>query len=332
MSKVYTLDPNNFAPSQWEEYFALRISLGERYNDPVIFDNLEDYKNSCLESIQDNMAIGVMEKNGKMTGYFRYTVRSGHPNLLFVFAREEDADDELLGKMCAVLEGIMIRKGHSSVLWRSRYSLTNTWQEKVGGRLSNSGVHFRLQLKDIDAGLLDSWVRRDDLLKEGFKAEMSRHLSDEQIDSITGLMDEFMIDMIREDNSVQAQADPSELKHAQRRMKERGHDARHLLLFDPYGKVIGISAVIFPFKEGEADQRITGVQRNYRGKGLAKWLKALMIEEVRRSFPGITAIRTECFALNKPMIELNKAMGYKVTAYDRDYEMKPEDWRRMIRK
>jgi RimJ/RimL family protein N-acetyltransferase len=330
MFKVYTLDPENFSSLQWEEYFALRMSLGKRYNDPAIFDNINDYKKSCLESIQDNMAIGVMESDGRMIGYFRYQVRSGHPNLLFVFVREEDASDDLLRKMCFVLDGIMMKKGHTSVLWRSRYALTNSWQEKVGGRLSNTGVHFRLNLADLDPVLMEKWSLRDDLVKEGFKTELSHHLSDEQIDAVLPLVAESLLDMIREDNSVQARATPEELKQGQRKMKERGHDARHIILFAPDGEVVGITALIFPFKEGEADQRITAVERKFRGKGLAKWLKALMITETKRSFPGINAIRTECYALNKPMIDLNLAMGFKETAKDRDYEMKPEDWARLF--
>jgi len=53
----------------------------------------------------------------------------------------------------------------------------------------------------------------------------------------------------------------------------------------------------------------TGVDREYRGRGLATLLKLATIEFVQRN--GIAAMRTTNDTVNYPMVAVNEKLGYR---------------------
>ncbi len=59
-------------------------------------------------------------------------------------------------------------------------------------------------------------------------------------------------------------------------------------------------------------QLLTGVKKEYRGRGVGKWLKADMLLYIRDNFSETKYIQTDNAISNAPMISINDRMGFKL--------------------
>lgn len=81
------------------------------------------------------------------------------------------------------------------------------------------------------------------------------------------------------------------------------------------GRLVGYTQVfLYPDWPGHVDQGNTGVHPDHRGHGLGRWLKAAMIDHVLRERPDSFRVRTTNAFSNAPMLAINDAMGFVVTA------------------
>jgi GNAT superfamily N-acetyltransferase len=72
---------------------------------------------------------------------------------------------------------------------------------------------------------------------------------------------------------------------------------------------IGIAAVAYYPERNSAYNAFTGVERDYRGRGLARALKLLAIQFAQRY--GADYIRTNNDSQNAPMLAINSKLGYR---------------------
>lgn len=87
--------------------------------------------------------------------------------------------------------------------------------------------------------------------------------------------------------------------------------------FDPSGQLlavdgeryVGLGALGVNAVDGVGSNAFTGVDRTYRGRGLATTLKLLVIREARRR--GVTVIETGNNSLNAPILAVNHKLGYQ---------------------
>ena len=59
-------------------------------------------------------------------------------------------------------------------------------------------------------------------------------------------------------------------------------------------------------------QFLTGVQENFRGRGLGKWLKAAMLLKLRDEYPDVEVLTTSNATSNEPMLAINQKMGFRM--------------------
>ncbi|MDQ0570983.1 GNAT superfamily N-acetyltransferase [Variovorax paradoxus] len=77
-------------------------------------------------------------------------------------------------------------------------------------------------------------------------------------------------------------------------------------------------------------QRLTAVARHWRGKGLAKGVKALMLELVRERHPEVTMAVTHNAEVNAPMLSINRRLGFAAHRHDAVYQIGPESLRAFL--
>lgn len=87
--------------------------------------------------------------------------------------------------------------------------------------------------------------------------------------------------------------------------------------FDPSGQIlavdgeqyVGLGALGVNAVDGVGSNAFTGVDREYRGRGLATALKLLVIREARQR--GVSMIETGNNSLNTPILNINRRLGYQ---------------------
>lgn len=84
------------------------------------------------------------------------------------------------------------------------------------------------------------------------------------------------------------------------------------LSFEEDGRISGITE-IFSSEERlyKLEQGITGVRPEFRGRGIGKWIKAKMMQYIKKEFPDIDFINTGNATTNAPMLSINNRMGFK---------------------
>lgn len=88
-----------------------------------------------------------------------------------------------------------------------------------------------------------------------------------------------------------------------------------VLVRDRAGVTVGGTEVTFePGSPRLAVQQNTGVDLAHRGLGLAKWVKAAMLQRIRDARPLVRAVRTDNAFSNAPMLAINDALGFSVVS------------------
>jgi GNAT superfamily N-acetyltransferase len=77
-------------------------------------------------------------------------------------------------------------------------------------------------------------------------------------------------------------------------------------------------------------QRLTGVARHWRGKGLAKGVKAVMLQLVRERHPGVVMAVTQNAEVNAPMLAINRQLGFAPHRHDGAYQIGTESLRAFL--
>lgn len=107
-----------------------------------------------------------------------------------------------------------------------------------------------------------------------------------------------------------------------------GYDWSTIIIQDRDGKIIGLTETYVDLnEEGKmAYQELTGILPDYRGKGLAKWIKGLMMLRLRDLYPQLEKIRVSNWRgvenLNTTIFALNTKMGYTELFSTQHYHMR----------
>jgi hypothetical protein len=67
-----------------------------------------------------------------------------------------------------------------------------------------------------------------------------------------------------------------------------------------------------PWDPATVLQQNTGIEPSHRGLGLAKWVKAAMLERIRHQRLEAVRVRTDNAFSNAPMLAINDALGLRV--------------------
>ncbi|MET3494640.1 GNAT family N-acetyltransferase [Variovorax boronicumulans] len=77
-------------------------------------------------------------------------------------------------------------------------------------------------------------------------------------------------------------------------------------------------------------QRLTAVARRWRGKGLAKGVKAVMLQLVRERHPEVAMAVTQNAEVNAPMLAINRRLGFAPHRHDGAYQIGTESLRAFL--
>jgi len=97
------------------------------------------------------------------------------------------------------------------------------------------------------------------------------------------------------------------------------------------GRCVGGTEVTFePWDATFARQQNTAIDESHRGLGLAKWVKAAMLDRLRRERSEVERVRTSNAFSNAPMLAINDRLGFKIVEARTEWQGQTADLRRVL--
>jgi GNAT superfamily N-acetyltransferase len=115
---------------------------------------------------------------------------------------------------------------------------------------------------------------------------------------------------------------PPQMREWYARMEALQATQHTVLTREPDGVISGITDVSWSqHKPTFIEQMFTGVRPDARGRGIGKWIKAAMLEKLRRDYPRAEWLVTGNAESNGPMLSINRRLGFRQFRAGSEYQI-----------
>ena len=200
----------------------------------------------------------------------------------------------------------------------------------MGAQLINVGAENRLQMKDIDWDLINNWIAEGPQQAPNVTLENYSIAPEKDIVELSKLETELEAEMPSLDESEDKWEDvytPEKLREHEKKLKNSGTIRYVLITREKDGTISGMTETRYNPNDRleRVSQGLTGIRKEYRGKGLGKWLKAQMCLYVKENYPKATYITTGNAEHNAPMMSINNRLGFKSISEEKSYKFNIKD-------
>ena len=186
--------------------------------------------------------------------------------------------------------------------------------ERIGAIVALAGVENRLELDTIDWKMVEQWNAEGPKKSPNTKMEYYYSIPDEIIEEYTKVYTETMNQQpLGELDVGDIIITPEVYRQQEKMFADMDRTWITAITKEPDGKISGLTEMRYnPSRETFISQILTGVQKEFRGRGLGKWLKANMLLRIKEEFPKVQIITTGNAKSNAPMLSINNRLGFKV--------------------
>lgn len=173
----------------------------------------------------------------------------------------------------------------------------------------------RLDLRQVDWGMVEGWVRDAEAASPGARIELYRgRLPDTMFEEYSRSRTVLLNTMPLEDlDHGEIHDSPEFHRDWYERLDIRGSSHDVCIVREPDGVITGMTDIVQnPYEPGFVRQQFTGVDPKARGRGLGKWVKARMLLHIREAYPDAVTMTTENAGSNDAMLAINHALGFKL--------------------
>lgn len=201
----------------------------------------------------------------------------------------------------------------------------NAFLHKIGAEPKLFESENRLDLNTLDWDLIDRWidegVKRSPLATlEFYEERLPVHLYDEYCPVYTEITNDMPLEELEMGAEVYT---PERWVDVSKWLDQTGGSHHTYLVRGEDGQISALTDIQYnPDTETLVYQWATGVLRQYRGRGLGKWVKAAMLRFIRERYPQARFIVTYNAKSNEPMMAINNALGFKAFRQETAYQIK----------
>jgi mycothiol synthase len=184
--------------------------------------------------------------------------------------------------------------------------------EKKGAVLSLEHGENRLYLKDADWALIERWDAEGAARNPGTAVLSVREIPEADLKDYARAYTETINQQPMGALNLRMEVTPEQIRYGEAKCREKGMLETTIYTREPDGRISGLTETAYlPDLPHVVRQMLTGVRKEYRGRGLGKLLKARMLLHIRRECPGVKYVATGNADSNAPMMAINTALGFK---------------------
>ncbi len=315
MNQIITLESLSAEDKIWESYFEFQ----KMYNQKHSLEEIEDFKRFkelAMASLTSRFDFkrNLLLQNKKVVGLFN------------TFLLNKNLPEEIIEIRILFLENSIIKEFELQLKELIEFCKKDSKKLKINVSdavvlelfksqsfsLGNKDSWFELEIQNVNDKLITDIIAKETPKKYNLSVELNQELQGNEFKEIAELMTVLLNDMQRKNVHQVFKETEENVKEIVLTHKQWKNNLYHLLLRNDKNKLIGMSIVLFKKENPKyVNQYMTGVLKEYRGFGLSSWMKAYVYDYLKKEFPSVEFIKTDCFSDNLPMVHINKKFGFK---------------------
>ena len=182
----------------------------------------------------------------------------------------------------------------------------------------------RLRLADVDWALVERWiangrVRSPDTRLEIYNDHVPESMREDFATQLASLLNTIPFDDLEHGKIV---VTPESLRDWYGRMDRAKEIHYAVLAREADGEISGMTDLVWaPYRPTMILQMFTGVKPSARGRGIGRWIKAAMLDQMRPLHPETQWISTYNAESNGPMHAINGKLGFKQYRAGTEYQI-----------
>jgi GNAT superfamily N-acetyltransferase len=335
--RLIEVDPKRAGPEFWRRYHAFRRLRHEetRPEDPIRPDDIDETRMRRDDPFEIHYYYEI-ERDGVMLSWLSaVTVTPGSPGYdsnkhIFEAGWSVHRDHRRQGigqKWFPLVLDLMDRHGCTVFSTGADEDSGHAFLKWLGADAKQVETENRLKLSEVDWAMVRDWVdeglrRSPQTRLEVYDGGIPEAMWDDYAPQITSMLNTMPFDQLDHGEIV---VTPETLREWRERGKIGGERLHAMLTREPNGVISGMTDCSWaPHRPALIHQQFTGVRPDAQGRGLGKWIKAAMLEHVRRVHPEAQWISTENANSNAPMLAINRKLGFKPFRTVIEYQMSRE--------
>jgi len=293
-------------PQPLESYLAFARSL------PSVFDD-----HTWLAEDGDGTPIGSSAC---------WSISAGDPSVMvcYVYVRPAWRGRRAGWRLAEAVLELAADEGRSRLTWTTFESVPagEAFSRRLGGQVARVNRASEVRLTDVNWDLVHSWIEDGPRRAAGYSLDCQLGPLSADLLKDTVTFHHIMQTAPQDDlEGTGVVLDVSQAAEIDRHVAESGMERWLIFVRDPGGRCIGGTELILdPWQPAVARQQSTGIDPAHRGLGLAKWVKASMLERVRAGQPSVERVRTANAFSNEPMLAINDALGFTIVEVQTDWQ------------
>lgn len=320
--KMYIIKSvKNITDTQWNEYFCMAQELNEKYY-PERYN-----RNNTLDVFKN----GINNSYNKITGYENYLII--HDNLpvgwfylttwgdvlyIGLYINADEINYDHIKNVFLFVNEIMKNKNYNELFTSSYRNANIDFFKKMDAEITEEFVSSQIKREEINKTLLNSIVNNYDL--NGYKTIYCNRIDEEYSASYVDCFNLAFRDLMNL-NKVKLKYEPF-TKEQLINNQNSGAEKHIILLLNNINKIIGFSELYYDNENSSysCGSGFTAVHPDYRGRGIAKFLKAKLYIILANKDKDFNCIKTNSLKCNKYINKINAELGFK--EYRRGYSFR----------
>lgn len=203
----------------------------------------------------------------------------------------------------------------------------DAFSQSLAAHVARVNRTSELLLSDVDWTMVERWTSAGRARELGYSLELIVGAFPERLRADAATFHHIMQTAPRDGlDAGDVTIDTQFVAELDLALIDSGRSRWSLFVRDAAGACVGGTEVTFePDDPSTVFQQNTGIDPSHRGIGLAKWVKAAMLERIRNERPEVRLVRTGNALSNAPMLAVNDALGFRLVSMSTDWQAQVND-------